>query len=104
MPKPLTIPQVAALTADGVHWVSDSLYIRVRGTSKTWLFRYSKFRKATWRSLGPAEFKSLTAARAEVLRLRAAIHEGKEPDALRACPSITAPTGGRYPGERGLIV
>ena len=82
MPKPLTIPQVAALTADGVHWVSNSLYIRIRGTSKTWLFRYSKFRKAKWRSLGPFEFKSLTAARAEVLRLRAAIHEGKEPDAL----------------------
>lgn len=83
MSKSLTAAQVAALTADGKHFISKGLYLQIRGGGRSWLFRYELHGRPHWLGLGSAGVVGLARARAEVQRLKLAIYDGVDPATQR---------------------
>ena len=70
MPKivvPLTIKQVNSITKEGFTALGgvQGLYLQVRGTSRSWVYRYTspETKKQTMTSIGPCSSMSLLAAR-----------------------------------------
>ena len=71
---------------DGLHRVATGLYLRVRGGSALWTFRYMVAGKASEQSLGPISALTLADALAKAAEVRAKIRRGED-FALR--PSAT---------------
>jgi hypothetical protein len=55
----LTVKQVAALTAEGIHSDGGGMYLRVRGGSRRWLFIGRLVGKRIEVGIGPVEDVSL---------------------------------------------
>ncbi|CQR44418.1 Integrase family protein [Thiomonas sp. CB3] len=74
----LTAQEVRKLSkVDGLHRVAPSLYLRVRGGSALWTFRYTHDGKAHEPSIGPVSTLTLADAVALVADLRAKLKRGE---------------------------
>lgn len=74
----LTAREVQRLAReDGLHRVGPGLYLRVRGRSALWTFRYTQAGKTREPSLGPLETLSLADALAKAAELRARAKRGE---------------------------
>lgn len=74
----LTAREVQRLAReDGLHRVGPGLYLRVRGRSALWTFRYTQGGKTREPSLGPLETLSLADALAKAAELRARAKRGE---------------------------
>ena len=52
--RPLTQTQADAITDDGTHWVSPSLYLQIKPNgARSWLFRYTASGKPHWMGCVP---------------------------------------------------
>lgn len=70
---------------DGEHLIADNLYLVVRGTSRSFMFRYVAPNGARRRiSMGPAKKISLAEARAEANRCRVLLAKGIDPKDVRS--------------------
>ncbi len=84
----LTAKEVQRLAReDGLHRVGPGLYLRVRGRSALWTFRYTHAGKTREPSLGPLETLSLADALAKAADLRARVKRG---DAIDPRPAPIA--------------
>ncbi len=71
MKRALSAPQVAALEAEGTHWVAPGLYLQIKPNgARSWLLRYRKAGKTFWHGLGAARDVPLTEARQQAEDLR----------------------------------
>lgn len=82
--KKLSVKEIAAITAPGMHAVSEGLYLRVQASgAKSWIYRYSvKVGDKTLRremGLGTLKKLSVSEAREEVARYAALVREGEDP-------------------------
>lgn len=74
----LTAQEVRKLSkVDGLHRVAPSLYLRVRGGSALWTFRYTQDGKAREPSIGPVSTLTLADATALAADLRAKLKRGE---------------------------
>ena len=102
MAKDLTISQIAALQKDGNHRIGDSLYLRIKGGSRTYSFRYKEHNRERWKSLGSEKVLTLKGAKALVASFKVDIFNGRQAGgpriesitfmaaARKALPDITA--------------
>ncbi len=82
----LTAREVQRLAReDGLHRIGPGLYLRVRGRSAIWTFRYTQAGKTREPSLGPLETLSLADALAKAAGLRAKVKRGEAID-IRPVP------------------
>ncbi|MDA8259283.1 MAG: tyrosine-type recombinase/integrase [Betaproteobacteria bacterium] len=87
----LTAKEVQRLAReDGLHRVGPGLYLRVRGRSALWTFRYTQAGKTREPSLGPLETLSLADALAKAADLRAKVKRGEAID-VRPVPVSAGP-------------
>ena len=76
----LTARKVSALTKVGLHGDGAGLWLKVtKSGSKSWVFRYTRNKKATSIGLGSILTVSLAQARAKASTHRQALAEGVEP-------------------------
>jgi integrase len=88
----LTAKEVQRLAReDGLHRIAPGLYLRVRGRSALWTFRYTQAGKTREPSLGPLDTLSLADALAKAADLRAKIKRGDAIDP-RPAPVVARPT------------
>ena len=64
---------------DGLHADGANLFLRVRGDSRAWVFRYKQSGKQIWLGLGSPHARSLVQARDLAALMRNAIANGKDP-------------------------
>ena len=64
---------------DGLHADGGNLFLRVRGDSRAWVFRYKKEGKQTWLGLGSPNSRSLSEARGLAELMRNAILNNRDP-------------------------
>lgn len=70
---------------DGLHTDGSNLFLRVRGNSRVWIFRYKKMGKQIVIGLGATHTRSLQESRDIAEKMRNAILNGKNPaDVLRS--------------------
>lgn len=87
----LTAREVQRLAReDGLHRVGPGLYLRVRGRSALWTFRYTQAGKTREPSLGPLETLSLADALAKAAELRARAKRGEVIDPRPASSAAEA--------------
>jgi integrase len=67
----------------GTHAVGDNLYVQIKGSGASWVFRYLINRKARWAGLGSLRDWTLAEARERAREFRKALSEGKDPLAER---------------------
>ena len=78
--RALSVKEVEALREDGMHWVSDNLYLQIRDQgTRSWLFRYWVDGKPKVIGLGAARDVPLSKARDKAERLRIQIRDGADP-------------------------
>lgn len=69
--RALSAAQVAALKAEGTHWVAPGLYLQIKPNgARSWLLRYGKGGKTFWHGLGAARDVPLKEARERAEELR----------------------------------
>jgi len=69
--RALSAAQVAALKAEGTHWVAPGLYLQIKPNgARSWLLRYGKGGKTFWHGLGAARDVTLKEARERAEELR----------------------------------
>jgi len=81
--KELTLRQIEAITAPGLHRIAPQLYLSIKpppGSYRTWALRLTVNGKATWRGLGSCNLVKLDDAKAKAMKMRLAIYN-KEFDA-----------------------
>lgn len=84
--RKLTTRQVETLP-EGFHSDGGNLYLRVKGGSRAWVFRYKDAGKVRELGLGPLSGRKLADAREVAEAMRKALTEGKDPAiALRNDP------------------
>lgn len=87
----LTAREVQRLAReDGLHRIGPGLYLRVRGRSVLWTFRYTQAGKTREPSLGPLETLSLADALAKAADLRARVKRGEAIE-VRPAPVAAGP-------------
>ena len=74
---------ISRLKADGLHHDGDGLYLRIKGSSRVWVFRYQLNGKRHWMGLGSADVVSLEAARRRKQDARAELDLGVDPIEVR---------------------
>lgn len=95
--KKLKAPQLCKLP-NGMHSDGCGLYLRVRDSSRSWIYRYKKDGKLKDIGLGPLSVISLAKARDMASEYRQALYDGEDPqvrrDNLRAekAPAPSCPT------------
>lgn len=72
-------PRSIASLPDGLHADGGNLFLRVRGESRAWVFRYKKEGKQTWLGLGSPNSRSLSEARGLAESMRNAILNNRDP-------------------------
>ena len=78
--RALSVKEVEALRDDGMHWVSDNLYLQIRDQgTRSWLFRYWVDGKPKVIGLGAVRDVPLSKARDKAERLRIQIRDGADP-------------------------
>src|SRR5690606_31048530 len=78
--RALSVKEVEALREDGMHWVSDNLYLQIRDQgTRSWLFRYWVDGKPKVIGLGAVRDVPLSKARDKAERLRIQIRDGADP-------------------------
>ncbi len=79
----LTAAKVRTLQKPGRYADGNGLYLQVKGSksgiSKSWVFRYSKHKRAHTIGLGPLSIVSLAEARLAALEARKHLYHGKDP-------------------------
>ena len=75
----LTALKIKGLTKPGRYNDGNSLYLNVKGSSKSWLFRFKLAGQARWHGLGSLSDVSLKEAREKALECRKLVREGKNP-------------------------
>lgn len=65
--------------SDGFHSDGGNLFLRVRGRSRSWIFRYKKHGKQISIGLGATHARSLQEARKLAERMRNVVLDGKNP-------------------------
>src|SRR5690606_36394934 len=69
--RALSAAQVAALNAEGTHWVAPGLYLQIKPNgARSWLLRYGKGGKTFGHGLGSAREVSLKESRERAEELR----------------------------------
>lgn len=72
---------------DGIHRADRGLFLRVRGNSRIWIFRFYRFNQRYEISLGSASSVSLSVAKARATKLRGMVADGANPlDLKRSAP------------------
>lgn len=95
----LTAREVQRLAReDGLHRVGPGLYLRVRGRSALWTFRYTQAGKTREPSLGPLETLSLADALAKAAELRARAKRGEVIDPRPAPTPAGVKAAGTFQG------
>lgn len=82
--------KAAKSAADGWHSDGGGLYLRVKGPSRSWVFRWTEGIKKRERAIGPQSAISLATARQRATDARQALADGEAPAVAKAAP-ITAP-------------
>jgi integrase len=75
----ITAIEVSKLTSPGRHFIEEGLYVQIRGTSRSWILRYSLNGKARWAGLGSARDVTLAEARKKRDDLRHKVRNGVDP-------------------------
>ena len=75
---------------DGWHSDGGGLYLRVKGASRSWVFRWTEGTKKRERAIGPQAAISLASARQRATDARQALADGEAPTVVKAAP-ITPP-------------
>ena len=91
--------QVKALKTDGLHACGEGLYLQIKGTARTWVFRYQSDGKRRDMGLGSAIEVSLKEAREAVDAAKRSIREGIDPVDARRAERPTIPTFGAFADE-----
>jgi hypothetical protein len=86
----LTDEQIQQMIAPAVIGDGDGLYIRGRGSSKTWQFRYKRGGRSHLKGLGAYPAVSLEAAREKAKALRASLQGGESPTPVVDAQHISA--------------
>ena len=68
---------------DGFHSDGNNLYLRVKGNSRSWVYRYSSNHKVYEMGLGPAHLVSVEEARKKSVELGLARLNGSSPAEIR---------------------
>lgn len=90
--RALTAVEVRALTAPGLHWVDDGLYLQIKG-GRSWAHRYMLDGKPRVSGLGSADTTTLAQARAARDEERVLIRRGVDPVAARRAERVEARVG-----------
>ena len=77
--KRLSALGISRLKADGLYHDGDGLYLRIKGGSRVWVFRYQLGGKRHWMGFGSADVVSLEAARRRKQDARAELERGLDP-------------------------
>jgi hypothetical protein len=83
----LTARQVAA-AGDGMHSDGGGLFLRVRGGSKTWVFRFTRDGRKREMGLGGISSKTLARARQDAMAARELVTNGEDPIIFRALDTV----------------
>lgn len=75
----LTALGVKRLTKPGFHLDGRGLYLRIEGSRRLWVFRFTWQGKTSWYSIGPERDIGLAEAREEARKLRLIVREGRNP-------------------------
>ena len=62
---------------DGKYYLGDNLLLRVRGSSRSFFFRFYKNNRSHELSIGPAKFLTIADARNKVIELKSRIFQGE---------------------------
>ena len=72
---------------DGYHGDGGGLFLRIKGNSRSWVFRYTAEGKKREKAIGPAASISLASARQRAAEAREALAEGQPPVTRKPAPA-----------------
>lgn len=78
----------AAAAQDGMHSDGGGLFLRVKGASRAWVFRFTVDGRKREMGLGPASAVSLATARTKAAEARDLVGQGIDPIAGRTAPQL----------------
>lgn len=81
-------PREVATKPDGYHADGANLFLRVRGDSRVWIFRYKKDGKQVSIGLGATHTRGITEAREVATLMRNAIANNKDPASILHKPDV----------------
>ena len=79
--------KAAKSLGDGWHADGGGLYLRVKGNTRSWVFRWTEGAKKREKAIGPAAAISLASARQRAAEAREALTEGNAPITRKTAPA-----------------
>ena len=91
--------QVKAIKVDGLHACGEGLYLQVKGSARTWVFRYKAAGKRRDMGLGSTVDVSLKDARDTMEAAKRLLRDGIDPVETRKAERLIIPTFGAFADE-----